>query len=144
MAITEFTPLSSALGGALIGASAVALLAVSGRIAGISGIIGRALIPKSGQRPLEAIAFLIGLAAAPLLWFQLTGSPIKQTVSDNLPLLAVAGFLVGFGATLGNGCTSGHGVCGLSRLSIRSIAATATFMAVAGVCVYVTRHVLGG
>ncbi len=143
MPATEFTPLASLAGGALIGASAVLLLAVSGRIAGISGIIGRALLPTPGSRPLEALAFLTGLAGAPIIWLYFAGLPIQQTVSDNLPLLAVAGLLVGFGAALGNGCTSGHGVCGLSRLSSRSIAATLTFMAVAALTVYVTRHVLG-
>lgn len=143
MPATEFTPLASLAGGALIGASAVLLLAVSGRIAGISGIIGRALLLTPGSRPLEALAFLTGLAGAPIIWLYFAGLPIQQTVSDNLPLLAVAGLLVGFGAALGNGCTSGHGVCGLSRLSSRSIAATLTFMAVAALTVYVTRHVLG-
>lgn len=143
MAATDFTPLASLAGGALIGASAVLLLAVSGRIAGISGIIGRVLLPSPGSRPLEALAFLIGLAAAPLLWLHVAGQPIQQTVSDNLPVLRAAGLLVGFGAALGNGCTSGHGVCGLSRFSTRSIVATLTFMVVAAVTVYVARHVVG-
>lgn len=144
MTATDFTPLASLAGGALIGASAVMLLAVSGRIAGISGIIARALLPAGGSRPLEAAAFLIGLAGAPLIWLHVLSLPIEQTVSGNLPLLAAAGLAVGFGASIGSGCTSGHGVCGLSRLSVRSIAATLTFMAVAAVTVYVTRHVLGG
>ena len=144
MPATSFTPLASFAGGALIGASAVFLLAVSGRIAGISGIIGRAILPNSRSRPLEAIAFLAGLIAAPLAWSRGFGLPIEQTVSSNLPLLAVAGALAGFGAALGNGCTSGHGVCGLSRLSSRSIAATLTFMAAAALTVYITRHVVGG
>lgn len=142
MAATAFTPLTALGGGALIGASAVLLLGVSGRIAGISGIIGRALLPDSKSRPLEALSFLVGLAAAPLLWLKALGLPIEQTVSSNIPLLAVGGLIVGFGAALGNGCTSGHGVCGLSRLSERSIAATLTFMFVAAVTVYVTRHIL--
>ncbi|NOT70150.1 MAG: YeeE/YedE family protein [Hyphomicrobium sp.] len=141
--MTNFTPLQSAAGGALIGLSAVLLLLFSGRIAGIIGILRRALLPAAGSRPLEAAAFLGGLIAAPLLWPPLTGEAVRQTVSSNLPLVAVAGLLVGFGSVWANGCTSGHGVCGLSRFSIRSLVATLTFMAVAIATVFITRHVLG-
>jgi uncharacterized membrane protein YedE/YeeE len=141
---TEFTPLASLAGGALIGASAVGLMLVSGRIAGIAGIVRRALLPGAQARPFEAWAFIAGLIAAPLVWAAVTGSEAQQTVSTNLPLLAVAGLLVGFGSIVGSGCTSGHGVCGLSRLSQRSIVATGTFMATAAITVFILRHVVGG
>lgn len=140
---TQFTPLASATGGALIGLSAVVLMLVSGRIAGISGIIRRLLPPYAGASPLEAAAFLIALAAAPLVWQAASGSAVLQTVAPSLSLNVVAGLLVGFGAVLGGGCTSGHGVCGLSRLSKRSIVATLVFMATAFVTVYLSRHVFG-
>jgi uncharacterized membrane protein YedE/YeeE len=117
---------------------------VSGRIAGIAGIVRRVLLPSTQSRPFEALAFIAGLIAAPAVWAAVTGSPAHQTVSTNLPLLAVAGLLVGFGSIVGSGCTSGHGVCGLSRLSRRSIVATGTFMATAAITVFILRHVIGG
>lgn len=141
--MTSFTPWTSLFGGALIGLASVALLLFSGRIAGIAGILRRALVPESGSRPFEAALFIAGLVSAPLLWRWLSGVPIVQSVPDNYVLMAVSGLLVGFGAVWGSGCTSGHGVCGLSRLSPRSIAATITFMAVAIATVYVARHVVG-
>jgi uncharacterized membrane protein YedE/YeeE len=140
---TEFTPLASLAGGALLGVSAVGLFYVSGRIAGITGIVRRALLPTETSRPLQALAFILGLVAAPMIWQMATGSAVTQTVSENLPMMAAAGLLVGFGSSFGNGCTSGHGICGLSRLSVRSLAATLTFMAAAIATVYVTRHVIG-
>jgi uncharacterized membrane protein YedE/YeeE len=143
MLATEFTPLSSLLGGAIIGVSAVGLYLFDGRMAGITGILRRAMRPSATSRPLPALAFLIGLTAAPVLWQFATGTTIVQTMSGNLPLLGIAGLLVGFGATIGNGCTSGHGICGLSRFSPRSLAATLTFMATAIATVYVSRHVIG-
>jgi uncharacterized membrane protein YedE/YeeE len=144
MPATEFTPLASLAGGALIGASAVLLLLVSGRIAGISGIVRRLFPPYGGNAPLEAAAFLGGLIAAPLVWTLVTAESVRQTVTPSLSLALVAGLLVGAGVFAARGCTSGHGVCGLSRLSRRSIAATATFMATAAVTVYIVRHVVGG
>lgn len=141
---TEFTPLAAALGGALIGVSAVLLMLAFGRIAGISGILGRLLPPYRDADVAQAAAFFAGLLGAPLLYAGVTGTPVVQTVSGNLPLMAVGGLLVGFGATLGGGCTSGHGVCGLARLSPRSLLATATFMATAIATVFVVRHLLGG
>ncbi len=141
--VTDFTPLQSLAGGALIGASAVGLMLISGRIAGIAGIIRRALMPDPHGRGLEAAAFLAGLVLAPLIYTLLSGHGVQQTVSENLPLLAVAGLLAGFGSIVGSGCTSGHGVCGLSRLSARSIVATGTFMISAAMTVYVLRHVAG-
>lgn len=144
MLTTPFTPYASFAGGVLIGLSAVLLLAVSGRIAGISGIVRRVLFPAPEARPLDAAAFLVGLVVAPLLWQLGTNAAVVQTVSDDAKRMGLAGLLVGLGAALANGCTSGHGVCGLARLSTRSIVATVTFMAVAATTVYVSRHVLGG
>lgn len=142
--MTEFTPFASLAGGAMIGLSAVLLMAWEGRIAGISGIAGRLLPPYLDDRLPSRLGFVIGLVAAPLLVIAVTGGPVLQTVSSNLPLMAVAGLIVGFGSVYGNGCTSGHGVCGLSRLSKRSFVATGIFMAVAFLTVFVTRHVVGG
>ena len=142
---TEFTPFASLLGGGIIGLSAVVLLATQGRIAGISGIVSRILpqsVDKAGLP--QGIIFLIGLLLAAPLWFVLTGAAPVQMVSSNGLLLVIAGLLVGFGAVMGNGCTSGHGVCGISRGSARSIAATMIFMATAFVTVFVLRHVVWG
>jgi hypothetical protein len=138
--MTEFTPLSSLVGGLLIGLAAVWLMAANGRIAGVSGILGRLLPPdRDGTAP-ERLAFISGLIAAPMLVVA-AGGTLQQTLSSNLALLVVAGLLVGFGSTLGSGCTSGHGVCGLSRLSRRAFAATLVFMAAGMITVYVVRHV---
>ena len=142
---SEFTPFASFLGGGLIGLSAIVLLAAHGRIAGISGIVSRILPPSVDKAGLpQGIIFLIGLLLAAPLWFILTGAAPIQVVSSNGLLLVIAGLLVGFGSVIGNGCTSGHGVCGISRGSARSIAATMTFMATAFVTVFVLRHVVGG
>jgi uncharacterized membrane protein YedE/YeeE len=119
-------------------------MALQGRIAGISGIVSRLLPPtKKDGEALGRAAFVLGLVLAPLLW-KLSGHDIVQTVSGNLSLMVVAGLFVGFGTVWGNGCTSGHGVCGLARLSPRSLAATCAFMAAAGVTVFVSRHIIGG
>jgi uncharacterized membrane protein YedE/YeeE len=142
--MTEFTPLSSFIGGAMIGLSAVLLMLTYGRIAGISGIAGRLLPPYSDNAFGGRLAFVAGLIAAPLLVMAATGTPVQQTVSSNVVLMGVAGLLVGFGSVWGNGCTSGHGVCGLSRLSVRSLVATLVFMVTGIVTVFVARHVLGG
>lgn len=142
---TDFTPIASLLGGALIGLSAIVLLAAHGRIAGISGIVSRILPPSVDKAGLpQGIIFVIGLLLAAPLWFLLTGAAPVKVVSSNGLLLVIAGLLVGFGSVMGNGCTSGHGVCGISRGSARSIAATVTFMATAFVTVFVLRHVVGG
>ena len=142
---TEFTPFVSLLGGALIGLSAVVLLATHGRIAGISGIVSRMLPPTFDKAGLpQGIIFLVGLLLAAPLWIVVTGTAPVQVISKNELLLVAAGLLVGFGSVIGNGCTSGHGVCGISRGSARSIAATMTFMATAFVTVFVLRHVVGG
>lgn len=140
--MTEFTPLASLAGGALIGLSAVLLMAYEGRIAGISGIAGRLLPPFSDDAFPSRLGFVIGLVAAPLLVIAVTGQRIPHTVSPDIVLMTAAGLLVGFGSIWGNGCTSGHGVCGLSRLSPRSFVATAVFMATAFLTVLLTRHVI--
>ena len=140
--MTQFTPIASTIGGMLIGLSAVLLMLSIGKIAGISGIASR-LLPPVAEDYGWRIAFVLGLIAAPVAVHLATGRIVEQTVSSNLALMAVAGLLVGFGSVLGSGCTSGHGVCGISRLSGRSIVATLTFMATAIVTVFVTRHILG-
>ncbi len=117
------------------------VMALLGRIAGIVGITAGAVAgPDRGWR----IAFVGGLLAAPLAWAAVAGGFPAQTVSSNLPAMAAAGLLVGVGTALGSGCTSGHGVCGLARLSGRSLAAVATFMAFAAATVFVLRHVAPG
>ncbi|CAO4156901.1 YeeE/YedE family protein [Methylorubrum extorquens] len=137
-----FTPLSATLGGVMIGAAAALFLLLNGRIAGISGILGGLLAPPSRETGWRA-AFLAGLVLTPLVYAGLGGSLPPVTVDASFPLLVVAGLLVGFGARLGAGCTSGHGVCGIGRGSPRSLAATGTFMAVAILTLFVTRHLLG-
>ena len=144
MPVTPFTPVESAIGGALIGVAAILLMLFLGRVAGISGVVGRLLPPYKEPGIAGAAAFVAGLIAAPAVYTAATGLPVHQTVSGNLPVLAGAGLLVGFGAILGSGCTSGHGVCGLSRLSVRSLVATATFMATAFATVFIVRHLLAG
>ncbi|MFT0891690.1 YeeE/YedE family protein [Pseudochelatococcus sp. G4_1912] len=141
--MTTFTPLASLIGGAIIGFSAVLLMALEGRIAGISGIASRLLPPVDDRFPAR-LAFIAGLVIAPFVVAAVTGEPVLQTVSSNYPLMTVAGFLVGFGSVFGSGCTSGHGVCGLSRLSMRSMVATLIFMLTAFITVFVVRHVIGG
>jgi len=119
---------NATIGGLMIGASAALLLLGNGRIVGISGILGQMVDRRlPGDWP-ERLLFLVGLLAAPLLYFAFATLP-TLTVTSNIPLLISAGILVGFGVRMGSGCTSGHGVCGTARLSRRSIAAMATFMA---------------
>ncbi|PTM43480.1 YeeE/YedE thiosulfate transporter family protein [Bosea sp. 124] len=142
MTATAFTPLASLVGGGLIGLSAVMLMAFEGRIAGISGIASRLLPPYSDGAFAGRLAFVAGLVAAPLAYAGVTGSFPVQTVEAGWPLLVLAGLLVGFGSVWGNGCTSGHGICGLSRLSLRSLVAVLVFMTTAIATVFVTRHLL--
>lgn len=135
----HFTPLRALGGGVLIGLSASAMILFPGRIAGVSGILGGLMPPRPGDAAWR-VAFVSGLLLAPLaasLW----RAPSPPGLSTNILLLATAGALVGFGARLGSGCTSGHGVCGLARLSPRSLAATATFMGAAFVTAFIARHV---
>lgn len=137
----NFTPLPALAGGALIGLAATVLLVFNGRIAGISGILGGLLQMKRHDKAWR-LAFVAGLLLAPLAW-QLFSSLPLATVTDSPVLLIIAGVLVGFGSRLGSGCTSGHGVCGISRLSPRSLFATASFMATGFLTVYLIRHVWG-
>ena len=141
---TEFTPITSLLGGMLIGLSAVILMASHGRVAGISGIVSRLLPPAVDTKGLPiGITFVVGLLLAAPVWSGVFGQGSVAVISSNMALLGLAGLLVGFGSVLGNGCTSGHGVCGISRLSGRSIIATGTFMATGVITVFVLRHVIG-
>ena len=140
MVTTSFTPIASALGGALIGLSAVLLMAFTGRIAGVSGIASRLLPPYEDKEFAGRLAFVAGLVAAPLLVRLATGSLPSQSIMAGAPVLVIAGLLVGFGSVWGNGCTSGHGVCGISRLSLRALVATGIFMATAIVTVFLVRH----
>lgn len=139
----DFTPIPALVGGALIGLSASLLLLFHGRIAGISGIIGQMLRANVPDRAFR-FAFLLGLLAAGLAARFLKPELLGAPVTGNMAVLAGAGLLVGYGTRLGGGCTSGHGVCGLSRLSLRSLVATLTFMATGFATTYVTLHVLGG
>lgn len=141
--MTHFTPLSAALGGMMIGASAALFLLLNGRIAGISGILG-GLLSASRSDLGWRLAFLLGLVLAPLIYTALGGTLPPISLNAPLLLLVLAGLLVGFGARLGAGCTSGHGVCGLGRGSPRSIVATGVFMATAILTVIITRHLMGG
>ncbi|MDO9365905.1 MAG: YeeE/YedE thiosulfate transporter family protein [Methylotenera sp.] len=137
----NFTPWSALAGGALIGISASLFILLNGRIAGITGIIGglfRPVAHDAGWR----IAFTLGLIAAPLVWLLFSQLP-EITIDAGYELLVIAGLIVGFSARYGSGCTSGHGVCGISRLSPRSIIATLAFMGTGFLTVYIMRHLLG-
>ena len=136
----HFTPGMSLLGGVLIGISSALFILANGRIAGISGILGGLLSRKPGDM-VWRIAFLLGLVAAPAAIFALTG-PITATIEANTEVLIIAGLLVGIGTRYSAGCTSGHGVCGLSRLSPRSLVATLAFMGAGMAIVFVMRHLL--
>ena len=135
---TQFTPVTALLGGGLIGLAATVLYAGIGRIAGISGIVNNAI--ERRQERGWRLAFLAGLLAAAAAWFAWSGEAPRNGFP--LPWLLAAGLLVGFGTRLGNGCTSGHGICGLARLSKRSLLAVAVFMAAGIFTTYLMRHVL--
>jgi uncharacterized membrane protein YedE/YeeE len=139
----HFTPIQSLLGGVLIGLSAAGVLLMQGRVAGVSGMCGAVLRPRGGDVGWR-VSFLAGLIAVGALGSQLYPASFAVVGTPSLGAVAVAGLLVGFGTRLGNGCTSGHGVCGISRLSMRSLVATLTFMFTGGVSVFVWRHLLGG
>jgi uncharacterized protein len=136
-----FTPGSALAGGALIGVAAAMFALLNGRIAGISGIVGGLLRPAKGDVGWRA-AFVLGLVGAPMVYLLFAAVPKPQIDADFGALIA-AGLLVGIGTRYGSGCTSGHGVCGLSRLSFRSFAATLTFMGAGFATVFVMRHLLG-
>ncbi|BBO07459.1 MULTISPECIES: YeeE/YedE family protein [Bradyrhizobium] len=140
MVATSFTPMASLVGGALIGLSAVLLMWAKGRVAGVSGIAARLFPPYEDGEFAGRLAFVAGLVAAPVLVRLATGSLPSQTIEAGTAILVVGGLLTGFGSVWGSGCTSGHGVCGLSRLSTRSLVATVTFMAAGMATVFVMRH----
>ena len=137
---THFTPWTSLAGGLLIGTAAAMFLLLNGRIAGISGILGGLLRPRAGDIGWR-VAFIAGLLAAPLLYQLAAPLPAVQ-IDAGTAVLVVAGLLVGIGTRYGSGCTSGHGVCGLSRLSPRSMVATAAFMAAGFATVFIVRHLI--
>jgi uncharacterized protein len=136
-----FTPWSAAIGGAIIGLAVAIFVLVNGRVAGISGIVGGLLRPAQGDVAWR-LAFVAGLIAAPMLYTLVTVLP-AVAIDASYPTLLVAGFLVGVGTRYGAGCTSGHGVCGVSRLSPRSLVATVAFMAAGFGTVFVARHLIG-
>jgi uncharacterized membrane protein YedE/YeeE len=140
--VSAFTALSSWAGGMMVGAAAALLLVANGRIAGISGIVGGILRRPAGDAMWRAL-FVAGLLAGGIVLRLMQPGAIGPSVVG-LPLVVVAGLLVGFGTQLGSGCTSGHGVCGIGRLSPRSVVATLVFMAAGAATTYVARHVLGG
>jgi len=139
----SFTPVSGLIGGLMIGLAASALVLLTGRIAGISGIVGGMLARPSPETAWRA-AFVLGLIGGPLLVGAIQGGIAPITMQATTPVLIAAGLLVGFGTRLGAGCTSGHGVCGLARLAPRSMAATAAFFVTALATVYLVRHAIGG
>jgi uncharacterized protein len=138
----QFTPGTALLGGALIGAAAALLLWFNGEIAGVSGVL-RGLLPPRRGAILWRLLFIIGLVGGAALYYRLLGNAPLARPDFPHSLLVAAGLLVGFGTGLARGCTSGHGVCGLARLSPRSLAATACFLIVAVIATYVVRHVIG-
>jgi hypothetical protein len=141
--MSAFTPLPALVGGLLIGASATALLALNGRIAGVSGVLANAIVPEEGDRSWRAL-FLAGLVLGGLAFAAVQPSAFEAAPGGSLVPVVAAGLLVGFGTRLGGGCTSGHGVCGIARLSPRSIVATLVFMAAGAATVFVARHLVGG
>lgn len=141
---TAFTPIASLTGGALIGLAAVLLMGLRGRILGATGILAGFLHPASRSDWVWRALLLAGMVSGPAALRLLTGDWPAIEVPVSLPALLVGGFIVGVGVTFGSGCTSGHGVCGLARLSPRSFAATATFMITTAITVYVIRHAIAG
>jgi uncharacterized protein len=141
--MANFTPVSAAIGGVLIGLSAVLLMMFTGRIAGVSGIVAGLINPQTSDRSWRA-AFVAGLIAAPIAAMLVGYGVPKPQMPESYITIVVGGLLIGFGSRLGSGCTSGHGICGIARLSQRSIVATAVFMVAAIVVVALTHHVVGG
>jgi len=139
----NFTPIASLIGGLLVGFSASAMLLLNGRIAGVSGIVGGLLAPARNDVGWRA-AFVIGLITGGALLQFFSPQLFQIAIDRSIVVFAVAGFFVGFGARLGSGCTSGHGVCGVSRLSPRSLLATGVFMSVGAFTVYLVSHLFGG
>ena len=139
---SSFTPFSATAGGLLIGLAAAIFVLGAGRVAGISGIVGGLLSPQRGDISWRLL-FVGGLLLSPWLWRVIAPLP-EIEIAASWPVIAIAGLTVGFGTRLGSGCTSGHGVCGISRLSVRSLVATATFMVAGFVTVGIARHLLAG
>ena len=139
----NFTPYSALLGGALIGVAATVMLWVNGRITGISGILGGVLFPARTDA-LWRVLFLAGLLTGAVVYTLVNGSPIDIQIQATPLVSIIAGFLVGFGTRLGSGCTSGHGICGIARVSKRSFAATVVFFVTAIITVFLVQHTLGG
>lgn len=139
---TAFTPMASLAGGVLIGIAATLLMALHGRIAGMTGILGGVLPPYTADNGWR-ITFLAGAVIAPALMVA-SGGIVAFAVPVSMGALIIGGLLVGMGVTFGGGCTSGHGVCGMARFSVRSIVATLTFMITCGITVFVVRHIVGG
>lgn len=140
---TAFTPWASLAGGAMIGAAAVLLMLVAGRVMGATGVLAGALMPASRADGTWRWVMIAGMVCAPVVFLGTTGAWPEVTVPVGTPMLVIGGFLVGIGVTFGGGCTSGHGVCGIARLSPRSLVATGVFMAACVATVYVVRHVVG-
>jgi uncharacterized membrane protein YedE/YeeE len=140
--MTAFTPLHALLGGLLIGSAAILLLWLNGRIAGVTGML-TGLLAKPSITQLWRLLFLLGLIAGTVLYGLWAGTPTPQRQGFPVPLLIAAGLLTGYGTAQANGCTSGHGVCGLARFSLRSLVATGTFLGVAIVTTFVVRHLFG-
>lgn len=136
----QFTPWASLAGGILLGLASAMFILVNGRILGISGILGGLLRPKSGDAGWR-ISFVLGMLTAPMLYLLVVG-PVPATIDASWGTVVLAGLMVGVGTRYGSGCTSGHGVCGLSRLSPRSLAATLAFMGAGFAIVFLLRHVL--
>ncbi|WP_439104579.1 YeeE/YedE family protein [Celeribacter marinus] len=142
--ITEFTPFASLIGGILIGLSAVMLMAFQGRVFGATGVLAGFMTPQSSSDWQWRALLLAGMVSGPLVYRIFDGEmPAIDVPVSNIALI-IGGFIVGLGVTFGSGCTSGHGVCGMARLSPRSITATVTFMIFTAITVYAVRHVLGG
>ena len=139
----NFTPYSALAGGVLIGVAATFLLALSGRVAGVSGILFGLIQPARGE-VLWRLLFLIGLVGGAVAYRTMAAPGETIAIEASLPLLILGGLLTGFGTRLGDGCTSGHGVCGIGALSLRSLAATVTFMVTGMITVFIIRHVAGG
>jgi uncharacterized protein len=139
--VENFTPVSGLVGGLLIGLAGALMMLFNGQIAGISGIVGSMLAKKASEVGWRAV-FVVGLLLGAFAYTLVTGGAIPVTIQASLPVMVVAGLLVGFGTRLGSGCTSGHGISGIARFSKRSIVATLVFMATAIITVFVTHHVL--
>jgi uncharacterized membrane protein YedE/YeeE len=141
--MSNFTPVSALIGGGLIGLAVTIYILGLGRVAGVSGILGSLLRPRSSEAPAQ-LAFVAGLIAAPLLMGAAGAKLPAISIDASLPVVIAGGLLVGFGTRLGGGCTSGHGICGIARFSTRSLAATMLFMAAGIAVVFLVRHVIGG